>query len=150
MLTWITPEIIMLLSSTTTFIICSRMVKEESPDIPDQNNQYNKPSLIFVISKMHYRQACHRFNFFSCVAAKYLVYIYICFTAITEPCLPNALLIFLLMVCAIYWAKYSPISLTKTLCCVMVITTCSLLALNAYQFDYVQDKIGGDKAFVSR
>lgn len=99
---------------------------------------------------VQYRKTIHMFQFVFCVVAQCLFYICVCFTAITEPSMSGALLLLLLLVCGIYWAKFDPISITAVLCYVMVITTCSLLCLNAYQFDYVQDKIGGDGALVSR
>ncbi|XP_008193839.1 piezo-type mechanosensitive ion channel component isoform X21 [Tribolium castaneum] len=136
--TWISPEIVMVVISVGTYVICKKLLEKRTVEVVE--NEENLPQK----AKANRKQ----FNLFVAVG-KYAVLVALCVAAVLRPSVPGGLY-FLVFLCAATWwscCKELGKGFAIVMRCVMAVVVVHMGALYTYQFQWPQEYLDKNSTY---
>lgn len=128
--TWISPEVVMLFTSIATYVICNKLLEKRTVEVV--NNESNLPQKAKANKK--------QFALFVAIG-KYAVLVALCVAAVLRPSVPGGLYFLVFLTAATWWACCRELrtGFAIVMRCLMGVVLVHLGALYSYQFQWPQE-----------
>ncbi|XP_044268088.1 piezo-type mechanosensitive ion channel component-like isoform X7 [Tribolium madens] len=136
--TWISPEIVMVVISIGTYIICKKLLEKRTVEVVE--NEENLPQKAKANKK--------QFNLFVAVG-KYAVLVALCVAAVLRPSVPGGLYFLVFLSASTWWACCKELAkgFAIVMRCLMGVVVVHMVALYTYQFQWPQEYLDKNSTY---
>nr|CAD7432632.1 unnamed protein product [Timema monikensis] len=134
------PEVIMLVSSITIYILCSKVTKERRPS---HLSDVSTPSTAAILPQVSSSLVHKKHLGFLVSLGKYLTVVSLCVAGAIRPSIPGAVYFLVFLGAMTWWACYKELgrAFAVVLRCTLGVVTLHILALFAVQVQWVQESL---------
>ncbi|CAH1368339.1 unnamed protein product [Tenebrio molitor] len=136
--TWISPEIVMVVASIGTYIACNKLLQKRTIEVVE--NEENLPRKAKTSKK--------QFSLFVAVG-KYAVLVALCVAAVLRPSVTGGLYFLVFLSAATWWACCKELrkGFAIVMRCLMVVVVVHLIVLYGYQFQWTQEFLDSNSTY---